>query len=92
MVERGDTAGARRLAGVIASLLVLVTAAASLLGILLAPVVTDFAAPGFSGRPRVSGTCMPTVSASARIASGYARPEYSMRKPMALPWAPQPKQ
>ena len=44
------------------------------------------------GRPRVSGTGMPTVSASERIASGYARPEYSMRKPIALPWAPQPKQ
>jgi hypothetical protein len=51
-----------------------------------------FGVPGLSGRPRVSGTCMPTVSASARIASGYASPEYSMRKPIALPCAPQPKQ
>lgn len=52
MVERGDVAGARRLAGVIASLLVLVTAAAALLGVLLAPVITDLAAPGFEGSTR----------------------------------------
>src|SRR5258705_8209329 len=34
MVERGDSEGARRLAGVIASLLVLVTAGAAILGVL----------------------------------------------------------
>src|SRR6185503_5590929 len=43
---------ARRLAGVIASLLVLLTAAAAVAGIALAPVITDFAAPGFSGETR----------------------------------------
>jgi len=52
MVERGETDDARRLAAVIASLLVLVTAAATLLGIVLAPVITDFAAPGFEGDTR----------------------------------------
>jgi putative peptidoglycan lipid II flippase len=52
MIERGETENARRLAGVIASLLVLITALAALLGIVLAPLITDFAAPGFSGRQR----------------------------------------
>ncbi len=52
MVESGDAEGARQLAGVIASLLVLVTALAALAGIVLAPVITDFAAPGFSGATR----------------------------------------
>jgi putative peptidoglycan lipid II flippase len=52
LLERGDEAGARKLAGVIASLLVLLTAAAALLGILLAPLITDFAAPGFEGARR----------------------------------------
>src|SRR5262249_1798186 len=43
---------ARRLAGTIASLLLALTAAAALLGALLAPIITDFAAPGFSGPTR----------------------------------------
>ena len=52
MIERGDRDGARRLAGTVASLLVLLTAVCALLGILLAPLITDFAAPGFSGTTR----------------------------------------
>ena len=52
MLERGDEAGARTLARVIASLLVLLTAVAALLGILLAPLITDFAAPGFDAGRR----------------------------------------
>ena len=52
MIERGQTDDAKRLAGVIASLLVLLTAAATLLGVALAPIITDFAAPGFAGRQR----------------------------------------
>ncbi len=52
MIERGEVDGARRLSGAIASLLVLVTAAAALLGLALAPAITDFAAPGFSGATR----------------------------------------
>ncbi len=52
LVERGETEAARVLAGVIASLLVLVTAVAAMAGVLLAPVITDFAAPGFSGPTR----------------------------------------
>ena len=52
LIERGDTEGARRLSGVIASLLVLLTAAAAFAGIVLAPIITDFAAPGFSGSTR----------------------------------------
>jgi putative peptidoglycan lipid II flippase len=52
MIERGDDDGARRVAGVIGSLLVLVTAAAAVLGFLLAPLITDFAAPGFDEQRR----------------------------------------
>jgi putative peptidoglycan lipid II flippase len=52
LLERGEKEEARRLAATMASLLVLVTAASALLGILLAPVITDFAAPGFSGATR----------------------------------------
>ncbi len=52
LLERGEKEEARRLASTMASLLVLITAAAALLGILLAPVITDFAAPGFSGATR----------------------------------------
>jgi len=52
MIERGEAEDARRLAGVIASLLVLLTAIAALLGIALAPIITDFVAPGFSARQR----------------------------------------
>ena len=52
MIERGETEAARRLAGVIASLLVLLTAGAAVAGIALAPLITDFAAPGFSGETR----------------------------------------
>ena len=52
MIERGEAEDARRLAGAIASVLVLLTASAALLGYLLAPVITDIAAPGFSGYQR----------------------------------------
>lgn len=52
LVERGDTAGARRLAGVIASLLILLSAAAAVAGVLLAPIITAVAAPGFEGATR----------------------------------------
>jgi putative peptidoglycan lipid II flippase len=52
MIERGDREGARALAGTVASLLVLLAAATALLGVLLAPVITDFAAPGFHGPTR----------------------------------------
>ena len=52
MIERGETENARRLAGAIASILILLTAGAALLGYLLAPVITDLAAPGFSGHQR----------------------------------------
>lgn len=52
MLERGEPDAARRLASVIASLLVLLTAAAALAGIALAPLITAFVAPGFSGEVR----------------------------------------
>jgi putative peptidoglycan lipid II flippase len=52
MIERGETESARRLAGAIASILTVLVAAAALLGVLLAPVITDFVAPGFSGGTR----------------------------------------
>ncbi len=52
MVERGETDDARRLAGTIASLLLLLTGVAAAAGLLLAPIITDFAAPGFSGERR----------------------------------------
>ncbi len=52
LIENGEHEAARRLSGVIASLLVLLTAAAAILGIVLAPIITDFAAPGFSGPQR----------------------------------------
>ncbi len=52
MIEQGKHEDARRLSGVIASLLVLLAATAALLGIVLAPAITDFAAPGFAGRQR----------------------------------------
>ena len=52
MIERNETENARRLAGVIVSLLIVLTAVAALLGILLAPVITAIAAPGFSGTTR----------------------------------------
>ena len=52
MIEKGETEDARRLAGAIASILVLLTATSALLGYLLAPAITDLAAPGFSGHQR----------------------------------------
>lgn len=52
MLQRGQIEDARRLARVIASFLVLLTAASALVGIVLAPVITDFAAPGFAGPTR----------------------------------------
>ena len=52
LLARGDGEGARKLAGVIASLLTVLTATAALAGIGLAPIITDIAAPGFSGATR----------------------------------------
>ena len=52
LIHRGGEEEARRLAGVIVSLLVVLTAASVLVGIGLAPFVTDFVAPGFSGATR----------------------------------------
>ncbi|UCG85168.1 MAG: murein biosynthesis integral membrane protein MurJ [Gemmatimonadota bacterium] len=52
MIQRGEIEDARRLAGVIASLLILLAALAALLGIALAPVITDFVAPGFTAQER----------------------------------------
>jgi putative peptidoglycan lipid II flippase len=52
MIERAETEAARRLAGVIASILVLLTGVLALLGVVLAPVITDFVAPGFDGDRR----------------------------------------
>jgi len=46
-LARGDEAGARQVAGVVVSLLVLVTAGAAVVGIALAPVITTVVAPGF---------------------------------------------
>jgi putative peptidoglycan lipid II flippase len=52
MIERGEIEDARSLSGTIASFLILLTAAAALLGIVLAPIITDVVAPGFSGGTR----------------------------------------
>jgi putative peptidoglycan lipid II flippase len=52
MIAQGDSAGARRLAGAVASLLVLAAALATLLGIALAPLITAAVAPGFAGPTR----------------------------------------
>ena len=47
LLERGEEETARRVAGAIASLLVLATAVAIVVGFLLAPVITAAVAPGF---------------------------------------------
>lgn len=52
LIARGETEPARRLSGIVVSLLVVVTAIAALLGILFAPVITDAVAPGFAGDTR----------------------------------------
>lgn len=52
LIERGETEDARRLAGVIGSLLVMLTAVAAVTGIVLAPIITDVVAPGFAGPRR----------------------------------------
>lgn len=52
MIARGETEHARRLAGTIASLLVLGSAVAAGVGILAAPVITDIVAPGFHRETR----------------------------------------
>lgn len=52
MIERGESEKAQRLAGVIASVLVLLTAVLAFIGIALAPLITDFVVPGFSGERR----------------------------------------
>ena len=52
LLEKGDEAGARRVAGAIASLLVLVTAAATVVGFFLAPIITAAVAPGFDAFTR----------------------------------------
>ncbi len=53
LIQRGGEEEARRLAGVIVSLLVVLTAVSALAGIALAPFITAFVAPGFSGATRV---------------------------------------
>ncbi|MDH5196751.1 MAG: murein biosynthesis integral membrane protein MurJ, partial [Gemmatimonadota bacterium] len=52
LLAQGRDEDARRVAGAIASLLILGTAAATGLGIVLAPVITAAVAPGFSGPTR----------------------------------------
>lgn len=52
LLAQGRDEDARRVAGAIASLLVLATAVAAGLGIVLAPVITAAVAPGFSGPTR----------------------------------------
>jgi len=52
LLQREGHEAGRRLAGVVASLLALLTAAAALVGIALAPLITDVVAPGFSGATR----------------------------------------
>jgi putative peptidoglycan lipid II flippase len=52
MIERRETDAARRLAGAVASLLVLAAGVATGIGIVLAPVITDVVAPGFAGPTR----------------------------------------
>jgi len=49
MLARGEHENARRLAGTIASLLILLAAGAAALGIVLAPWITALVAPGFRG-------------------------------------------
>jgi len=52
LLERGDEAGARALAGAVLGLLTAASAAAALVGIALAPVLTDVVAFGFEGATR----------------------------------------
>src|SRR3990170_1236179 len=52
LLQREGEGAGRRLAGVVASLLILLTAAPALVGMVLAPVITDVVAPGFSGGTR----------------------------------------
>ncbi len=52
LLERKEEEAAGRLAGTIATLILLITAAALVLGILLAPAITSIAAPGFTGPKR----------------------------------------
>ncbi len=52
LLEREGEEEGRRLAGVVASLLILLTAVSALVGMVLAPVITDVVAPGFSGTTR----------------------------------------
>jgi putative peptidoglycan lipid II flippase len=52
LLERSDEAGARALAGAVLGLLTAASAAAALVGIALAPVLTDVVAFGFEGATR----------------------------------------
>ncbi len=52
LLERGDEAGARALAGAVLGLLTAASAAAALVGIALAPALTDVVAFGFEGATR----------------------------------------
>jgi len=52
LLKRGGEEAARQLAGVIASLLVVLTALSALVGVALAPMITDVVAPGFAGPTR----------------------------------------
>lgn len=74
LLARGETDAARRLSGIIISLLVLVTAGAALLGIVLAPVITDVVAPGFSGATRALTVTLVQIlfpMAGVMIVSGW---------------------
>ncbi|MGH7586381.1 MAG: murein biosynthesis integral membrane protein MurJ [Gemmatimonadales bacterium] len=52
LLERGDDQGARALAGAVLGLLTALSAAAALVGIALAPIITDVVAIGFEGPTR----------------------------------------
>jgi putative peptidoglycan lipid II flippase len=52
LVARGDEAGARRVAGVVGTLLALVTSVLVLAGMLATPLLVELIAPGFEGRRR----------------------------------------
>jgi putative peptidoglycan lipid II flippase len=52
LLAQGDEAEARRVAGVVATLLALVTSALVLIGVLATPLLVDLIAPGFEGAKR----------------------------------------
>jgi putative peptidoglycan lipid II flippase len=52
LMARGDEAGARQVAGVVGTLLAIVTSALVLAGMLATPLLVELLAPGFEGRRR----------------------------------------